>query len=980
MEPGSFSPDLRGLASRVARETGAASGARLLGLARARAPDERLALAMLLKLAEQDAGVLARALADEAFASDLIFCLGASELAGDGLSGLGSGWPDFFATARATAPADWPGAIAFDDARAGEGADYLGGFKRRVFLKIAIADLLGRANALETARALSRLADECIRGALAIVLDQTGDRFGLAADFCVIAMGKLGARELNLSSDINLIYLFSGTADPTRTETANRLGEALTELLAARCFRVDMRLRPGGRGSPLAIPFESALRWYERMGDTWERAALLRARPAAGACAAGERFLEDLAPFIYRRFLDFDTLRQLRAMKRQIEHELGSPERVARDLKLGRGGIRELEFFVQSLTLIYGGRDPRLRVSGTIAAIDRLEQHGYVAPRLAGHLRDAYLFLRDAEHKLQVVAGLQTHSLPADPANFAAFAARMGFGKDAEAPARMEARLRAHREFVARQFREMLAGGGERGEREASDAAVAVWRTAADREQSAAVLKELGFAHPAESAGHLALLAEGAPHASPSPHRRELIERLAPVLIDEMRALADPDLALRNLASFILAVGARTSFLALLEEHPATRIVLLRLFASSDHLSTLFIRHPEMLDTLVRSDLAHTRRSRDDLRAELHGLIAASADFEARLDAVRSFRHQEYLRIAIADLSGNLELEELQIELTHLAETVLSEAMALARAEYAAQAAPPPGLALCAVAMGRLGAAEMTYNSDLDLIFVYHLGGEADGSGHEAAARIVQKLIAILEVPTREGIAYKIDVRLRPSGNAGPLVTSLGGFRDYHRHSSAVWERQSLVRARVVAGDAWLWDEVEQARRDFVFGRGLGAAEVREIAAMRERMEREIGAETRNRLNLKQGRGGLVDIEFITQMMALRHGYAFPELRRRGTIALIRALGAARLAPLADAEALEDDYRYLTRLENRLRIETDQAAWALPTRLDQLAPLARRMGYEGADASARLLDELERRRTRVRAAFDACFAREFEPS
>ncbi len=977
MEPGAFSPDLRGLASRVAREIGAPSGAGLLALASERAPDERLALAMLLKLAEQDPGGVARALADEAIASDLIFCLGASELVGDGLGGFGSAWRHFFAEARGATPQGLHDAIAFDDSRVGEGADYLGGFKRRDFLKIAIADLLGRTEALETAWALSRLADECIRGALAIVRHQTGDRFGLAADFCVLAMGKLGARELNLSSDIDLIYLFAGAADPSRIETASRLGEALTELLAARCFRVDMRLRPGGRGSPLAIPFESALRWYESMGDTWERAALLRARPAAGAVAAGARLLEDLAPFIYRRFLDFDTLRQLRAMKRQIEHELGSPQRVARDLKLGRGGIRELEFFVQSLTLIYGGRDPRLRVSGTIAAIDRLEQHGYVAPPLAGHLRGAYLFLRDAEHKLQVVAGLQTHSLPADPANFAAFAARMGFGKDAAAPARMEARLRAHREFVARQFREMLAGGGERGEREASAAAAAAWRTAADRVQAAAVLTELGFARPAESANNLALLAEGAPHASPSPRRRELIERLAPVLIDEVRLLADPDLALRNLASFILAVGARTSFLALLEEHPATRSVLLRLFASSDHLSTLFIRHPEMLDTLVRSDLARTRRSRDELREELHGLIAASANFEARLDAVRSFRHQEYLRIAIADLSGNLELEELQIELTHLAETVLSEALGLARAECAARA--PRGLALCAIAMGRLGASEMTYNSDLDLIFVYHLAGEAGGSGLEAAARIVQKLIAILEAPTREGIAYKIDLRLRPSGNAGPLVVSLGGFREYHRHSSAVWERQSLVRARVVAGDAWLWDEVEQARRDFVFGRGLASAEVREIAAMRERMEREIGAETRNRLNLKQGRGGLVDIEFITQMMALRHGYAIPELRRRGTIALIRALGAARVTPLADTEALEDDYRYMTRLENRLRIETDQAAWALPTHLDELAPLARRMGYEGADAPARLLEELERRRARVRAAFDACFARELAP-
>lgn len=977
MDPSDFSPDLRGLAARTAERLGAPHAADVLRMVRERAPDERLALAMLLKLAEHGADRVAHALADPALTSDLIFCLGASELVGDGLAAIGAEWPGLFLAARTAAPDDLADGAAFAPGPGGApGAEALGAFKRREFLKIAIADLLGRTGPLETARALSRLADECIAGALAIALAATGDRTGLGADFCVIAMGKLGACELNLSSDIDLVYLFAGDAGAPRLEAASRVGEALTELLGARCFRVDMRLRPGGRGSPLAIPLSSALRWYESMGDTWERAALLRARPAAGAVAAAARLLEDLEPFIYRRYLDFDTLRQLRAMKRQIERELGSPERVARDLKLGRGGIRELEFFVQSLTLIYGGRDPRLRTTGTVGAIDRLHEHGYIAARLARQLRDAYMFLRDAEHKLQVVAGLQTHALPADAAAFAALAARMGFGKDADAPARLEGRLREHREFAARQFREMLAGGGERHEQEASPAALAAWRAAGDRKQAAAALKELGFAHPAESANHLALLAEGAPHASPSPRRRELIERLSPALIDEIRTLANPDLALRNLASFIVAVGARTSFLALLEEHPATRNVLLRLFASSDHLSTLFIRHPEMLDTLVRSDLVRTRRTREELRAELHGLVAASADFEARLDTLRAFRHQEFLRIAIADLAGNLELEELQIELTQLAETVLAEALARARAEVNARRATPPALALCAVAMGRLGAAEMSYNSDLDLIFVHHLGGETAGAGHEAAAQIVQKLIAILEAPTREGVAYKIDLRLRPSGNAGPLVTSLDGFREYHRHSSAVWERQALVRARVIAGDGWLWDEVEQARRDFVFGHGLDAAEIAEIAAMRARMEHEIGAETRNRLNLKQGRGGLVDIEFLTQMMALRHGYAFPELRRRGTIALIRALAAARLIPFGEAAALEDDYRFLSRLENRLRIETDQAAWALPTRLDELAPLARRMGYEGADAASRLLDELERRRTRVRAAFEACFAHE----
>jgi glutamate-ammonia-ligase adenylyltransferase len=576
---------------------------------------------------------------------------------------------------------------------------------------------------------------------------------------------------------------------------------------------------------------------------------------------------------------------------------------------------------------------------------------------------------------LQVAAGLQTHTLPADSASLAVVAARLGFGKGSDAVARFTQQLKAHRDLVATQFREMLAGGEERRQPTASAAATSAWRAATEPEKAAPALAELGFAHSDETANHLALLAQGPEHAPASPRRRELLEQLGPLLLDEIRTLADPDLALMNLASFIVAVGAHTSFLSLLEEHPATRRVLLRLFASSSYLSSLFIRHPDMLDTLVRSDLARLRRSSDDLGRELSGLVAASEDFESRLDAIRAFRHQEFLRIAIADLAGDLALDDVRSELTRLAEAVLREALELARNEINARHPVPADLKLCIVAMGRLGASEMSYNSDLDLIFVYYDPAEVAAGGREPAARIMQKLIAILEARTREGYVYKIDLRLRPSGNAGPLVTSIKGFREYHRQSAAVWERQALVRARVVAGDPWLAAEVEAARLESVFARGLNAAEVGEIAAMRLRMEQEIGVENRDRINLKQGPGGLVDVEFLTQMMALRHGHEFSPLRRRGTIALIRAIAECGLMPPGTAETIESDYRFLSRLENRLRIETDQAAWAVPTARDQLTPIARRMGYGGIDAAEQLLRELEHRRRRTREIFDACFSR-----
>jgi glutamate-ammonia-ligase adenylyltransferase len=446
--------------------------------------------------------------------------------------------------------------------------------------------------------------------------------------------------------------------------------------------------------------------------------------------------------------------------------------------------------------------------------------------------------------------------------------------------------------------------------------------------------------------------------------------------LDEIAALPDPDLALLNLASFVNAVGARTSFLALLEQHPATRRVLLRLFASSSYLSTIFIRHPDMLDTLVRSDLAKLRRPLPELDAELSELLAAADDFESQLDALRAFGHQEFLRIAIADLAGCLDLDAVQAELTSLAEAQLRQALSLALKEVTTRYSVPVELRLAIIGMGRLGAFEMSYNSDLDLIFVYDLSHETAAAGHEIASRIMQKLIAVLEARTREGYAYKLDLRLRPSGNSGPLVTSLEGFRDYHRQSSAVWERQALVRARVIAGNEYLGRELERARQEFVFGKPLAPSGVAEIAAMRVRMENEIGIENHRQLNLKQGRGGLVDVEFIAQMMALRHGHSVSSLRRRNTKELLRALAESGLLESTAALSLEEDYRFLSRLENRLRIETDQAAWALPTDDEHLAPIARRMGFQGDNCAARLLFEVEERRSRIRTLFEMLFAQE----
>lgn len=943
-----------------------------------RAPDDQLALAFLLRLGELSVPILRDALRDDARANDLIFCLGASEMIGSGLSLSGPVWIAAFERARSLeAPHD----DRDSRARTITATRQLADFKRRAMLEIAIGDVLGRRGVASTIAAMSRLADECIGAALTIAMRETKSE-ALADHFCVLAMGKLGASELNLSSDIDLIYLLDGPTDLARLEAAQRLGEKLTEILATHCFRIDLRLRPGGRAAPLVSSTEGALGFYEDFGQTWERAALLRARPVAGAIAAGQQFIAALKRFIYRVYLDFDTIRHLRAMKQQIEDELRSSDLVRRNLKLGYGGIRELEFIVQALALIYGGRDPRLRTPQTIAALERLEERGYMSPTRARELAGAYLFMRNAEHKLQVAAGLQTHTIPSEPRALAVLAARLGYGKAPDAARRLMRELDAHRDLVAAQFRAMFKESDEPPDQTVQtiqtvpELAQTAWRVALDPARSTEALVQMGFARPAESVRHLELLARGAAHIPASPMRRAALQRLGPTLLQEIRGLPDPDLALMNLASFVTAVGARTSFLALLEEHVATRRVLLRLFASSAYLSAIFVRHPEMLDTLAGSLPGHARHSPAELAAELHARLDAADDLESRLDALRVFQHQEFLLIAIADLAGGLTFEEVQSRLTILAETVVNAALEYARLETARHTAIAEELRLCVLAMGRLGAREMAYNSDLDLIFVYYLPNEVAAAGREGATRVVQKLIAFLEAPTREGYAYKIDLRLRPSGNAGPLVASLEGFHQYHRQSSALWERQALVRARVVAGDRTLADEVEAARKKFVFGRGLDAPGVREIEAMRARIENELGHESAAQINLKHGPGGLVDVEFLTQMLALRYGQDHPAVRLRGTIHLLDALTQSGMLPAAEARDLEESYRFLAHLENRLRIESDQAANAIPTSPERLAPIARRMGYAGADAAGELLHQVATRRARIREIFRACFVRE----
>jgi len=870
--------------------------------------------------------------------------------------------------------------------------------RRRELVRIGGRDLLGLAGVEDTVRELTALAEGVIEAAVASVRVRLAAEWGEAlmpgegrpVAFVVLGMGKLGGEELNYSSDVDLVYVYERDGEQAGGRTLgqffSRLAEEVTRALGevtgdGLVFRVDLRLRPGGAEGPVAVSLPAALSYYEAWGQTWERAAWLKARPVGGDRALGERVLAELVPFVHRRYLDFGTIEDLKAMKRRVDATLGGPE-AARDVKLGRGGIREVEFFVQAQQLVHGGKDPRLRVRSTLGALGALAAAGYLEPALAAALAAAYRFLRDVEHKLQIVQERRTQRVPSDPDALLALARRLGF-RGAEAVAGFEAARARHGAVVHGAFAALFHGAEEERRREAEPELALLIDELDQRERALRRLGQLGFRDRESAYRELRLLRDGPPHAPASARRRAALVRLAPALLTEIARSAAPERALRHLATFVSTIGARTSYLHLLLENPGVMRLLVRLFATSEFLSAFFLRHPELLDSLVRADLMRIERTREDMAAELGERLAAAPDLEARLDTLRRFRHEEFLRVGVHDIEGTLEPAEVGRQLTSLAETCLAAALAIARGEVLARAGVPDTAAsqgLAVLGLGKLGGGELVYASDLDLIFVYDPGDPAWWSGHvvphEFFTRVAQRTISALATPTREGIAYRIDTRLRPSGNQGPLVSSLEAFAAYHRSGARLWERQALIKARVVAGPPALGARLEAIVAEFVYGRGLGPAEVAEIAHMRARLERERGAADGPAVNIKTGRGGLVDVEFLVQMLELRQGHAHPAVRVRDTPGAITALAAAGLLGPGDARALAEGYAFLRALESRLRLEHDQPLEVTAADPAALLALARRLGYRGADgeAVAALRADHARHGDAIRAVYDRHFA------
>ncbi len=973
------------------------------------APSLALAAAALTRLATEGGTAALLDWPSNAL-GDLACVLGSSPALTRYLVSYGSDWPAAAAVCRDRNPGT-EGLVAL--MRIHEGASHddvakaLRRIARREMFRIGARDLLGIATLEETLHAITSLADaslhvatEQARAELAREIGDAVREDGSPVRFVVLGLGKLGGEELNYSSDVDVAYYYETDRvldpSPAANEFFTRLATSISRLIGdttedGLVFRVDLRLRPEGGSGPLVNTVANALMYYEGWGDTWERGVYIKARPIAGDLALGHKLVEGIRPFVFRRHLDFQTVEDFRRMKERIDAE-ESLRRMrfgaVRDVKLGNGGIRELEFVVQVLQLIHAGHDDAVRVRGTLLALEALERGQMIPSDGAAALRAAYAFLRNVEHAIQVVEQRQTQRLPQEEVELRELARRLGYGigrrgapRDVNEIEAFERDWQHHTTTVRAAFVRFLELRPDESPGAAAEpfdpVAVALLGMIerGERTEAAALLEEAGFRDGARSAEHLAHLYRGRISGPASPQRRRAVERMAPRLLRAALDSADPETAVDRLVDFLIRTGAHTSYLALLSGSPATMEVLVRLFATSPYLAQHLVGHPELLDSLVRSDRAPTTRDANSLAGELSEELDAASDEEEVLAVLRRFRVAETVRIGLDDLSEEISPEDAFSALTSLADVCVCAAADEARGLLETSR---PGATACAdlaiIALGKMGAGEMSYASDLDLLFVYESTRDGfDGDAHSAATRWGQKLIGLLQTQSRDGIVYKIDARLRPSGRSGPLVASMARFVSYHRDEAELWERQAHIRARVVYGGERLRARIEATIEELVYGSGLDAAGVAEIDGLRMRVEAELAAEEPGRVNVKTGRGGIVDIEFLVQMLLLRHGRTHPTVRKRGTIDAILALRAESLLPTDEASLLADSYRFLRVLEARMRLERDRAVEQLGTEPVVLAPLARRLGFGGDRPGEALLARYAATRESVRALYERHF-------
>jgi glutamate-ammonia-ligase adenylyltransferase len=837
-------------------------------------------------------------------------------------------------------------------------------FKRREMLRMGARDILHVADLVGTVTELSNLADTVTQLVYEICSARLVERYGVpqyqdqqggphTAEFIVLGMGKLGGRELNYSSDIDLIYVYNGeqgrtcanlqeqffagshygTEGISNTEFFTKLAQSITSELSTLTeegyfYRVDLRLRPEGSTGSVASSLTACRNYYATWGETFERMALIKARPVAGSADLGREFLKTIQPFVYRKFLDLASLDEIQEIKTRIDSKLGSRRKQEVHVKLGAGGIREIEFFVQALQLIYGGQTPDLQESGTLKALDKLLVHQYVREQEYRELREAYLFLRDLEHKLQLVFHLQTHELPDSAEELYRCARRMGFQERSveDTLDRFRRTYQQHTANVNRIFQNLVTSQRRAASGDyVNEAALVLNKNLPEREVFP-ILSRHGF-RDLRSAFHQIVLLRDAPSFAHSPSKmRNLLANLMPPLLGSLHSSPDPDAGLTYFEKFASTLGERDSLYTLLNESPEVLSRLMRILSSSQSLAEFLCHRPEFLDSLVRQDLLQRRKSLRDFRRELEQLLEKAGSREGRRTALRNYQQVELFRIGMKDLLGQLRRPQVGEQLAALAEACLLGAFDIACLElehgYGKGFSSWARDHFAILALGKLGGEDLSYNSDLDLVFFYRVDDLHDSvETQRRCVRLVELLDQILSVSQGEGSIYKIDTRLRPEGKKGELVVAMHHYEEYLEKRAAAWERLALVRQRILSGGSPMRRQLKRWIEAFVYRSDLNSAIVAELGRIRHRMELEIGKEADGqRFHLKAGVGGLLDVEFATQLLQLKHGAAHQEIRGSNTTAVLKKLEASGLIARDQLVVFQDGYEFLRLLENRLRI------------------------------------------------------------
>jgi len=802
--------------------------------------------------------------------------------------------------------------------------------KQRAYARIVARDLAGLAPLAEVTECMTLIAELAVRKAVEVLGGGLVARYGTpraadgsAQELIVIGMGKLGGRELNVSSDIDLIFVFpeDGETDGAKSisnfEFFTRLGRGLINAIAdvtedSRVFRVDMRLRPNGDSGPLVCSFDMLENYFVTQGREWERYAWIKARPLTGS--RHEELEQVRRPFVFRKYLDFGAINAMRELHAQIRQEVAKKD-MADNVKLGPGGIREIEFIAQVFQLIRGGRDPALQIKPTLQVLRRLADQSLLAAEAVAELSAAYDFLRRVEHRLQYLEDAQTHMLPTVGDDRARVARAMGYGSYEG----LLVELDDHRAAVARHFEAVFADPN-RGEHKLAG----MWRGAGGDEQGEEFAR-LGYREPREAATRVAALREGPRYQQLAASIRERFDALVPQLIQAAAEMPNPDATLARSLDLLESISRRAAYLALLQQYPQALKKVAELVSSSSWAANYLQRHPILLDELLDPRLLDVLPDWSGVREQLAArLEELEPDTERQMDLLRETHHAQVFRLLAQDVAGLYTVEKLADHLSELADILLDAAIGRAWLKLLKRHVDTPKFAV--ISYGKLGGKELGFASDLDLVFLFDDPAPEAGENY---ARLGTRLNTWLSAQTAAGQLFETDLRLRPNGESGLVVSSMESFRKYQLESAWVWEHQALTRARFSAGDPAVGAAFEKIRCEVLCQKRDLEKLRADIVEMRQKMMDSHA--TRGDLratvfDLKHDPGGLVDVEFIVQYLVLGHSHAHPELTgNKGNIALLKMAADAGLIPIELADTVRNAYRDYRRMQHGLRLNGTKA-------------------------------------------------------